>query len=173
MHQKSVAFQLARIPRIWRAIIDHRLAPEGLTQSRWVTLYHLWRLGDGQPQRELAKAIGVEAPSLVRTLDQLAEQGLVERRPGELDRRTKHIFLTDAALPLLRRIESVVSEAQREMLADLSDDEIAQFAALLTRIENSGLTMQKREQDREVQRGGSDQADAEPSDTSLPGGSSP
>lgn len=171
MQQNSVAFQLARVPRIWRAIIDRRLAPEGLTQTRWVTLYHLWRLGDDQPQRELARAIGVEAPSLVRTLDQLAEQGLIERRPGELDRRTKHIFLTDAAMPLLRRIEAVVSEAQREMLAGLSEDEVAQFAALLTRLENNGLAMQEREQEREAQPEPG-QNGAGKSDTPLPEGPS-
>lgn len=149
MQQNSVAFQLARVPRIWRAIIDRRLAPEGLTQTRWVTLYHLWRLGDDQPQRELAQAIGVEAPSLVRTLDQLAEQGLIERRPGEFDRRTKHIFLTKAAMPLLQHIESVVTEAQREMLASLNAAEVAQFSALLTRIEDNGLTMLEKEQEQE------------------------
>lgn len=147
MHQNSVAFQLARVPRIWRAIIDRRLAPEGLTQTRWVTLYHLWRLGDNQPQRELARTIGVEAPSLVRTLDQLAEQGLIERRPGEIDRRTKHIFLTQAAMPLLRRIEAEVSDVMSEMLSGLSADEIELFTALLTRIENNGLAI--REQDAE------------------------
>lgn len=146
MQQNSVAFQLARVPRVWRAIIDRRLAPEGLTQTRWVTLYHLWRLGDDQPQRELANAIGIEAPSLVRTLDQLAKQGLIERRPGEHDRRTKHIFLTEAAMPLLRRIESVITEAQRDMLFGLNDAEIADFSALLTRIEANGQAMQEQEQ---------------------------
>ncbi|MGO2131502.1 MAG: transcriptional regulator SlyA [Halomonas sp.] len=149
MHQNSVAFQLARIPRIWRAIIDRRLAPEGLTQTRWVTLYHLWRLGDNQPQRELARAIGVEAPSLVRTLDQLAEQGLIERRPGEADRRTKHIFLTQAAMPLLQHIEAEVSDVMSEMLSGLSADEIELFTALLTRIENNGLAIREQEQDAE------------------------
>lgn len=149
MHQNSVAFQLARVPRIWRAIIDRRLAPEGLTQTRWVTLYHLWRLGDNQPQRELARAIGVEAPSLVRTLDQLAEQGLIERRPGEIDRRTKHIFLTEAATPLLQRIEAEVNDVMSEMLSGLNDDEIVQFTALLTRIENNSLAIREKEQDTE------------------------
>lgn len=149
MQQISVAFQLARIPRIWRAIIDRRLAPEGLTQTRWVTLYHLWRLGDNQPQRELARIIGVEAPSLVRTLDQLAEQGLIERRPGEFDRRTKHIFLTQAATPLLERIEAEVSDVMSEMLSGLSADEIAQFTTLLTRIENNGLAVREQEQGAE------------------------
>ncbi|WP_251309747.1 transcriptional regulator SlyA [Halomonas sp. NCCP-2165] len=144
MHQ-NIGFRLSRLPRLWRAILDQRLAPLGLTQTRWVTLYHLWRLGDGQPQCDLARAIGVEAPSLVRTLDQLAEQGLVERCPCDQDRRTKRIYLTEAATPLLRQIDAVVAEARQEMLAGLSDDEVYQLDGLLARIEENGLRLQGRD----------------------------
>jgi len=142
--QENIGFQLSRLPRLWRAVIDERLAPLGLTQTRWVTLYHLWRLGDGQPQCDLARAIGVEAPSLVRTLDQLSEQGLVERRPCDQDRRTKRVYLTAAATPLLERIDDVVREARNEMLAGLDEAEVTTLADLLSRIEDNGLALQAR-----------------------------
>ncbi len=142
--QENIGFQLSRLPRLWRAVIDERLAPLGLTQTRWVTLYHLWRLGDGQPQCDLARAIGVEAPSLVRTLDQLSEQGLVERRPCDQDRRTKRVYLTAAATPLLERIDDVVREARNEMLAGLDEAEVTTLAELLSRIEDNGLALQAR-----------------------------
>ncbi|APE29955.1 transcriptional regulator [Halomonas aestuarii] len=144
MHQ-NIGFQISRVPRLWRAVLDRRLAPLGLTQTRWITLYHLWRLGDGQPQCDLAKAIGVEAPSLVRTLDQLSEQGLIERRGCEQDRRTKRIFLTPEATPLLQKIDAVVGQARSEMLAGLEDEDVAQLANLLSRIEENGLSIQARE----------------------------
>ncbi|MCE0733945.1 transcriptional regulator SlyA [Halomonas sp. G15] len=143
--QENIGFQLSRLPRLWRAVIDERLAPLGLTQTRWVTLYHLWRLGDGQPQCDLARAIGVEAPSLVRTLDQLSEQGLVERRPCDQDRRTKRVYLTAAATPLLERIDDVVREARNEMLAGLDESEVTTLTDLLSRIEDNGLALQARE----------------------------
>lgn len=145
--QQNIGFQLSRVPRLWRAVIDHRLAPLGLTQTRWITLYHLWRLGDGQPQCDLARTIGVEAPSLVRTLDQLADQGLIERRPSEQDRRTKRVYLTQEATPLIERIDAVVTQARHEMLAGLSDSEVEQLSALLARIENNGLTIQEGQSD--------------------------
>lgn len=144
--EKNIGFKLARLPRLWRAILDQRLAPLGLTQTRWVTLYHLWRLGDGQPQCDLARAIGVEAPSLVRTLDQLAQQGLIERCPCDHDRRAKRIFLTKDAAPLLEKIDSVVEKARVEMLDGLSHEDIEQFDALLSRIEDNGLRIQSRDE---------------------------
>ncbi|MDR5861243.1 transcriptional regulator SlyA [Halomonas eurihalina] len=145
MHQ-NIGFQLARVPRLWRAIIDRRLAPDGLTQTRWVTLYHLWKMGNDQAQCDLARAIGVEAPSLVRTLDQLSEQGLIERRPCGQDRRAKRIFLTDKATPLLERIETVVTQARKEMLEGLDEAEVDQLIDLLSRIEANGLAIQEREE---------------------------
>lgn len=144
----TIGFRIARLPHLWRSIIDRRLAPLGLTQTRWVTLYHLWKLGEGNPQCDLARAIGVEAPSLVRTLGQLEEQGLVERRACDTDRRSKRIYLTPAAMPLLEQIDSVVLAARKEILAGLSDSDLIQLDQWLAQIESNGLAMQARDQDK-------------------------
>ncbi|ATH78461.1 MULTISPECIES: transcriptional regulator SlyA [unclassified Halomonas] len=144
----TIGFRIARLPHLWRSIIDRRLAPLGLTQTRWVTLYHLWKLGEGNPQCYLARAIGVEAPSLVRTLGQLEEQGLVERRACDTDRRSKRIYLTPAAMPLLEQIDSVVLAARKEIFAGLSDSDLIQLDQWLAQIESNGLAMQARDQDK-------------------------
>lgn len=143
----TIGFRIARLPHLWRSILDRRLAPLGLTQTRWVTLYHLWKLGEGNPQCDLARAIGVEAPSLVRTLGQLEEQGLVERRACDNDRRSKRIYLTPAAMPLLEQIDSVVLTARQEMLSGLSEQDLETLEQWLALIEANGLKIQARDQD--------------------------
>lgn len=146
----TIGFRIARLPHLWRSILDRRLAPLGLTQTRWVTLYHLWRLGEGHPQCDLARAIGVEAPSLVRTLGQLEEQGLIERRACENDRRSKRIYLTPTAMPLLEKIDTVAQQARKEMLAGLSDESLEQLSEWLAVIETNGLAIQARDQEDPV-----------------------
>lgn len=141
---QHIGFKLARLPRLWRAVIDERLAPLGLTQTRWVTLWNLRNMGGGQAQCDLARAIGVEAPSLVRTLDQLAEQNLIERRPCADDRRTKRLFLTEEATPLLAQIEAIVNEVRNEMLAGLSQEEVDLFESFIDRIEANGHNLQRQ-----------------------------
>ncbi|WP_249977690.1 transcriptional regulator SlyA [Vreelandella olivaria] len=143
----SIGFRIARLPHLWRSILDRRLAPLGLTQTRWVTLYHLWKLGEGNPQCDLARAIGVEAPSLVRTLGQLEEQGLVERRACDNDRRSKRIYLTPAAMPLLEQIDNIVQQARKEILEGLSEHDLQQLDQWLSLIETNGLAIQARDQD--------------------------
>ncbi|WP_043449133.1 transcriptional regulator SlyA [Halotalea alkalilenta] len=138
--------RLARLPRSWRAVVDHRLAPLGLTQTRWITLYNLWKSGDGQAQCDLARSIGVEAPSLVRTLDQLARQGLIERRPCGHDRRTKRIHLTRKAAPLIEQIDFVVNQARAEMLEGLSEEEVDHFSSTLEKIEHNSQRLLNAQQ---------------------------
>ncbi|MBE0404073.1 MULTISPECIES: transcriptional regulator SlyA [Halomonas] len=143
----SIGFRLARLPHLWRSILDRRLAPLGLTQTRWVTLYHIWRLGEGHPQCDLARVIGVEAPSLVRTLGQLEEQGLVERRACDSDRRSKRIYLTPAAMPLLEKIDAVATQVREEFFVGLGERELEQLNEWLSTIEANGLAIQAREQE--------------------------
>ncbi|MFP5303094.1 MULTISPECIES: transcriptional regulator SlyA [Cobetia] len=143
MHE-DIGLKLSRLPRLWRAILDQRLSPLGLTQTRWMTLVHLWRMGDGQPQCDLARSIGIEAPSLVRTLDQLTEQGLVERRACEEDRRTKRIFLTRKALPLIEKIDAIAEQTRIEMLEGLSETQVDQFCECLRVMERNGLEISEK-----------------------------
>ena len=81
----------------------------------------------------------------MRTLDQLAQQGLIERCPCDHDRRAKRIFLTADASPLLQQIDSVVEKAREEMLDGLNDEDIERLDDLLSRIEDNGLKIQARD----------------------------
>lgn len=65
--ESPLGSDLARLVRVWRALIDHRLKPLELTQTHWVTLHNIHQLPPEQSQIQLAKAIGIEQPSLVRT----------------------------------------------------------------------------------------------------------
>lgn len=73
--ESQIGTELSRVVRMWRALIDYRLKPLKLTQTHWVTLHNISQLPPEQSQIQLAKAIGIEQPSLVRTLDQLEEKG--------------------------------------------------------------------------------------------------
>ena len=85
-------FIVARIARRLRQAVDAELRLIGLTGKRrgGRSLDVRW-LGDGVPQKELATAISVEGPSLVRLLDNLERRGLIERREDESDRRARGI----------------------------------------------------------------------------------
>jgi MarR family transcriptional regulator for hemolysin len=125
---------IGQIARRWRARLDQRIAPFGLTEARWLVLLSLARRGDGVTQKDLAARLAIEAPTLVRTLDWLQRQGFVERRAVPSDRRAKTIHLTDKARPVLLRIEAEAAAVRAEILADIPEQDLATCLAVLGRV---------------------------------------
>ncbi|WP_312740395.1 transcriptional regulator SlyA [Cedecea neteri] len=136
---------LARLVRIWRALIDHRLKPLELTQTHWVTLHNIHQLPPDQSQIQLAKAIGIEQPSLVRTLDQLEEKGLISRKTCANDRRAKRIKLTEQATPIIEKMEGVINETRGEILSGITREEQALLSSLISRLEQNIIELQTRD----------------------------
>lgn len=122
------------IARRWRAKMDARIAGFGLTEARWRTLLHMARNGDGLTQKDLAARLGIEAPTLVRTLDWLEAEGLVERRPAPQDRRAKTVHLTAKAGPIIQAIENVATGVRAEMMDGIPEAELAACLSVLGRI---------------------------------------
>lgn len=143
--ESSLGTDLARLVRTWRAVIDNRLKPLGLTQTLWVTLHNISQLPPEQSQIQLAKAIGVEQPSLVRTLDQLEKKGLISRTPCPEDRRAKRITLTDKATPVIQELEGVIKRSREDILQGLSDAEINTMVSLISRLEKNISELQRNE----------------------------
>lgn len=129
--------QLAQTSRAWRGKLDRRLHHLGLSQARWVVLLQVARSETPPTQRELAKRVSVEGPTLARLLDGLESQGLVERMPVEEDRRAKRIGLTDKSRSLITDIERIAADVRAEVLAGISEAEIQACQQLFSRIQSN------------------------------------
>ena len=110
-------FLVARLARRLRSAVDAELRAIGLTEATWRPLVYLRRLGDGVRQKELATALSIEGPSLVRLLDSLERRGLIERREDESDRRARGIHLTRSGRDLAVRAAKVGNAIQERLLA--------------------------------------------------------
>ena len=128
-------FRLGRLARFWRARLDEKMRPHGLTQARWVVMVHLRRGGNGFKQKELADFVGIEGPTLVHILDNLEKQRLIERRQDKSDRRGKTIHLTDEGCKLLKILDDVVAEVRLENLAGISDSDLEHCLMVFENIE--------------------------------------
>lgn len=142
--ESTLGSDLARLVRVWRALIDQRLKPLELTQTHWVTLYNINRLPPEQSQIQLAKAIGIEQPSLVRTLDQLEEKGLITRHTCANDRRAKRIKLTEEAAPIIKEVNDVITMTRSEILSGISPEEVTLLTSLVVRLEQNIIHLQNK-----------------------------
>lgn len=117
-------FAVARVTRRWRKMLDERLKDLGVTQARWSTMVYLEKGGEGLTQRELASLMAIENPTLVRLLDSLEQQGLIERRPCPNDRRARRLHLTDAGRAFMNDLSGRAEVLREQMLEGISDEEI-------------------------------------------------
>lgn len=111
--------------RRWRTRLNDRLRAVGQTDARCAALAEVAQAPEGFVQRELARRLGVEEPTVVRLLDALETQGWVERRAHSIDRRAKLVQVTPAARPVLDQAQGIVAELQEEMFSDLDPTELA------------------------------------------------
>lgn len=142
--ESNLGSDLARLVRVWRALIDHRLKPLELTQTHWVTLHNINRLPPEQSQIQLAKSIGIEQPSLVRTLDQLEEKGLITRQTCASDRRAKRIKLTPEAEPVIHQLDSVIRSTRKEILDGITSEEVEILSTLIAKLEQNITQLQNK-----------------------------
>ncbi len=133
--QQDLARKMALVARRWRCRLDERLKGLGMSQPRWAALYWLDQAQGGISQAALAERSGVEAPALVKVIDQLESQGLVERRPSPQDRRVNLVFLKENARALVDQIAEAAEALRNELLADVSYEEFQATMALLHRVQ--------------------------------------
>ncbi|MFT6753287.1 MAG: MarR family transcriptional regulator for hemolysin [Candidatus Azotimanducaceae bacterium] len=107
-----------------RFAFDEKFKPKGITDATWRTLFYLRQEGNGVNQKELARTMGIEGPSLVRLLDNLSAKGLILRKVDHNDRRSKTIHLSQEADKLLNELDLLASEARQEILGDIPESDI-------------------------------------------------
>jgi len=131
--QVPFARSLAASSRMWRRYLDLQFRELDLSQARWGVLFELSRTEE-VTQVELARSLGIEAATLVRLLDGLEGAGLIERRPSTEDRRAKTLHLTDAARPLIVRMEEISGASRADILKGISQHDLRIATKVLSRI---------------------------------------
>lgn len=117
--QRALTAQLFQASRQWRRVAERELEAFGISEACAAPLLWTGRLGGGVRQVTLAAYVGIEGPSLVRLLDQLAGSDLIERRDDPTDRRAKTIWLTAKGEGLAARIEDVLVDVRADVLAGI------------------------------------------------------
>ncbi|KAA2212665.1 MarR family winged helix-turn-helix transcriptional regulator [Teichococcus oryzae] len=131
----AFGLRLLRLARLWRQAVDAEIQKDTFPDSGWRALIGLHRSGEGLRQKDLAAAMAIEGPSLVRLLDNLGAAGLVRREMDAGDRRARRLVLTPEGRAAAARIEARLSAAEAALLDGLPDSELDACSAVLSRLE--------------------------------------
>jgi MarR family transcriptional regulator for hemolysin len=140
--EREIAQRLPLLTRAWRQLADSVLAEFRVSNSTAWCLIWLDRLGPDVRQTDLAHAIGITQPSLVRVVDQIEQGGLATRTQDPGDKRTNRVMLTDAGRDLIGTIEARLVELREELFDGLSDADIETALRVVDRL--SGRIAERR-----------------------------
>lgn len=108
------------------------LEPFGVTPQQYNVLRILRGAGpEGLPVLAIGVRLIEHTPGMTRLLQRLEAKGWVERSRNAGDRRQVDCRITPAGAELLARIDPMMEEADRRMLASLSSAQLDALIALL------------------------------------------
>jgi MarR family transcriptional regulator, transcriptional regulator for hemolysin len=129
----GVGLRLHAVARLIRRRFERSVRQAGLPITRLQASLLLYvARNPGVSQTAAATELDIEPIALVRMLDRLHEEGLVERRAHPTDRRVRTLWLTPLAWPVVDRILEInlavreeacsgLTPAARDMLMELLD----------------------------------------------------
>jgi DNA-binding MarR family transcriptional regulator len=106
---------------------------------------------EGVSQAEVAAWLGIEPIALVRMLDKLHEEGLVERRSHPTDRRVRTLWLTPAAGPVVERILAINEAIRHEAFGGLPPKTRALVINSLCQIKDNLVLHEEAATDRAIE----------------------
>ncbi len=127
------------LSRRWRNSINEELRKTGQSHARWTALMWIHLLGGKANHGELADRIGVEPPTLIRLLNRLESEGLVERFALGAAGRAKSVRLTPEGRRVLAELNNITDRVRAaflegvdlgklEVCMSLFDDLLAQMS---------------------------------------------
>lgn len=93
--------------------------------------------GQAVPMKSITQFMSCDPSNITPIIDQLVQEGLVERKESPLDRRVKTISITKKGLKLRDKFLEITAETRLPDLHTLTEAETKQLIALLEKATNA------------------------------------
>jgi len=121
---------IRRLQQIAFALFLDQARAYDFTPVQYAALYAV-NNNPGIDQTALCNAIALDRSTIGDVVGRLEKKGLITRRSGSADRRTKSLHITAAGRRLLADIDPAVAATQRLILAPLKPGERGDFMRML------------------------------------------
>src|SRR3984893_760362 len=138
---RNFGFLLKEVSRRYVLRFEQRAREISLTLPQCKALVRLEK-NQGVSQARLAELAEVDAMAMVRILDRMEADGLLERRPDPADRRGRCLYLTAKAKPILGEIWRLSDETREELFAGVGKVDRELFMSVLEHIHDNLSTLE-------------------------------
>lgn len=135
---RAFGFLVHDVSRLIKRRFERRARRMGLpiTRQQAAVMLNI-AANEGVSQTEVAAWLGIEPIALVRMLDKLHEEGLVERRAHPTDRRIRTLWLTASAGLVVERILAINEAIRLEAFAALPPETRDALTDVLAQIKDN------------------------------------
>jgi MarR family transcriptional regulator, organic hydroperoxide resistance regulator len=129
-----------RASKLVRAVSEAAMRRHGLHLGQNLVLAELWER-DGQTPGDIAAALNVTTPTVVKMTTRMASAGLLVRRRDDPDNRLVRLYLTDSGRALRRPVEAELAGLADQLTAGLTDAERTTLVAALGTVGDNALAL--------------------------------
>ncbi|MDR4888090.1 MarR family transcriptional regulator [Fredinandcohnia sp. QZ13] len=121
--------------RPFESQLNVELSKHQLYRAQWSILYYIVNFGS-PTLVEISNYLGVEKPTVTRTINRLEELGYVEHIPGK-DKREKRMQLTVLGKKVYQDVRKTVDEFEKEIIKGVSEKELLEAVHVMKAIRNN------------------------------------
>lgn len=132
---------LVKVAKLYRSAQSDVLSRLVLHPGQDVLLWMLGQEPDGVTVSEIAARLGVEQPTVTRSLTRLEQGGWFRRQPVPGDRRATRIQLTDKGRSAVPEIEAAWRTLAETATAGMTNEQQAMLIELLEKVRGNLLTL--------------------------------
>ena len=140
---ESIGYLLSVTSRAQERRLDERLRTLGLTRITWCVLLAVGNEALCNPS-QIAAFVGIDRTATSRALRQMEAAGLIARRGGQADGRTRTVQLTPMGKTLLNGGTPFARANAARIIAALSRGEVASLRQILSKIRQDDETPLQR-----------------------------
>lgn len=118
--------------------LDRYNLPEELTGPRMRAMLEISR-NPGIKMSELASRLGIKARTVTAFVDSLEGNGFVKRLPDPADRRATLLQLSDEAMAVMEKAETIMVSISQELLSPLSKEQRTALSQILQLLCNDNI----------------------------------
>ncbi|MET9491591.1 MarR family winged helix-turn-helix transcriptional regulator [Nocardia sp. NPDC006630] len=126
--------------KVLRALADRDMRRLGLHLGQNHLLAALWEQ-DGRTPGEMAAALNVSTPTVVKAATRMTAAGLLVRRPDDRDNRLVRLWLTDKGRDLQKPVEADRKALEDKVTAALTPTERKHLMSALAKIHHTATDL--------------------------------
>ena len=122
-HFSDLGRYVSIFDRLMKMYYDHGLSAFEIGWGQQFYVEYIYEHSGASPQ-EMAECIRVDKATLSKIIKKLTEVGYIRVEGDEKDRRMKHLYLTEKALPAAEQIKKIHGTFFEDLQAGISREEL-------------------------------------------------